>query len=139
MIVLDTDVVSALRRPDRASPSLVRWAQTVDAEDLYISTVTVLEIETGVLRTERRDAAQGKILRAWLEDVVLQRFSDRILPFDLAAARRCASLHVPDKRPDRDAMIAATALSLGMQVATRNVADFAPTGVAIVNPWDAAD
>jgi len=138
MIVLDTDVVSALRRPDRAHPNLVRWAQVTPADEQFISTVTILEIETGVFRTERRNAMQGAILRKWLEEVVLSRFGDRILPFDLAAARRCARLHVPDRRPDRDAMIAATALARNMTVATRNVADFAPTGVDLVNPWEAA-
>jgi hypothetical protein len=138
MIVLDTDVVSALRRSDRAHPNLVRWAEQSPADDQYISAVTVLEIETGVLRSERSDAAQGAILRKWLEEVVLHRFADRILPFDLAAARRCAALPVPNTRPYRDAMIAATALSRNMQVATRNVADFASTGVGIVNPWEAS-
>jgi len=135
MILIDTDVVSALRRADRAHPNLVNWAQSVPSDEQYISTVTILEIETGVLRAERRDHEQGAILRTWLESVVLRRFAERILPFDLASARRCAVLHVPDRRPDRDAMIAATALAWNFPVATRNVAGFAPMGVRVVNPW----
>jgi predicted nucleic acid-binding protein len=138
MILLDTDVVSALRRADRTHPNVVRWAEAIPADEQYISAVTILEIEVGVLRAERRDSAQGAILRRWLEEVVLRRFADHVLPFDLAAARRCAGLHVPDPRPIRDAMIAATALIRNMVVATRNVADFAPTGVRTINPWDAA-
>ena len=136
MILLDTDVVSGLRRPDRAHPNLLRWASRTAAQNHYISAITVREIETGVLLVERRDPAQGEVLRTWLQQAVLVRFDARILPFDLAAARVCAQLHVPDRRPERDAMIAATALVHGMPVATRNTADFAPTGVPLINPWE---
>ena len=138
MILLDTDVVSALRRQDRTHPNVVRWAVRQSAQEQFISAVTVLEIERGALQVARRDPAQGRILIDWLQNVVLVRFGGRVLPFDLEAARRCAPLHVPDPKPERDAMIAATALSRGLTVATRNVADFASTGVALVNPWEAA-
>jgi len=84
---------------------------------------------------ERRDPAQGAILRSWLDDHVLPAFADRVLPVDVVVAQRCASLHVPDPRSDRDALIAATAMVHGMTVVTRNVADFEPTGVRILNPW----
>ena len=97
--------------------------------------MTVFEIELGASRVARRDQAQGAMLRAWIDDTVLMRFADRILPVDAAVAMRAAHLHVPDPRPERDALIAATALVHGMTVITRNVADFTPTGVAVLNPW----
>jgi toxin FitB len=138
MILLDTDVISALRRPERAHANLRRWAAATTLDDFYLSVVSVMELETGVLRIERRDPLQGAVLRLWFQRQVLVAFQSRILPLDLLAARQCAMLHVPDRRPDRDAMIAATALSQGIPVATRNVADFAPTGVELINPWDYA-
>jgi predicted nucleic acid-binding protein len=98
----------------------------------------IQELEIGVLLAERRDRAQGALLRSWLDDHVLPVFADRILPVDTAVARRSASLHVPDPRPIRDGLIAATALVHGMVVATRNVADFEPTGVWTLDPWSAA-
>jgi hypothetical protein len=93
-------------------------------------------LELGILLIERKDAHQGALLRSWLEQHVLPEFSGRTLPIDTAVAQRCARLHVPDKRGERDALIAATALVHGMTVVTRNVADFLPTGVSLVNPWE---
>ena len=87
---------------------------------------------------ERRNAEQGAVLRRWLEGEVLSAFEGRILPIDAPIARRSAALHVPDPRPERDALIAATALVHGLTVVTRNTADFEPTGVALLNPWLAA-
>jgi hypothetical protein len=138
MFVLDTNVVSELRkvRLGKADPNLTAWAESVDAADLFVSAITIMELELGVLSVERKDAAQGAMLRAWLEQHVLPEFSGRTLPVDTAVAQRCARLHVPDKRGERDALIAATALVHGMTVVTRNVADFKPTGVAIINPWE---
>lgn len=135
MYLLDTNVLSELRRPDRTHPNVAAWADGVQAADQFMSAISVLEIELGVLRIERRDAAQGARLRPWLEQVLAQ-FDGRILPVDTAVARRCAALHVPDVRAERDALIAATALVHRLTVATRNVADFRPTGVAVLNPWD---
>lgn len=137
MYVLDTNVLSELRkvRLGRADPHLAAWAESVDAADLFISAITLMELELGVLSIERKDAAQGAMLRSWLEQQVLPEFAERTLPIDAAVAQRCARLHVPDKHGERDALIAATALVHGMAVVTRNVADFSPTGVSIVNPW----
>ena len=139
MFVLDTNVVSELRkvRLDKADANVATWTESVDAADLFVSAITILELELGVLSIERKDAAQGSLLRAWLEQHVLPEFSGRTLPVDTAVAQRCARLHVPDKRGERDALIAATALVHGMTVVTRNVADFEPTGVKILNPWEA--
>ncbi|MDG2530056.1 type II toxin-antitoxin system VapC family toxin [Caulobacter endophyticus] len=137
MFILDTNVVSELRkaRHGRADPNVVAWAEQVDAAVLYISAITVLELEAGVLRMERCDPQQGAALRAWLDQQVLTEFKDRVLPIDTAVAKRCANLHVPDPRAERDALIAATALVHGMAVVTRNTADFTATGVALINPW----
>lgn len=137
MFLLDTNVVSELRKAGtgRAHPAVVAWAEGADPAALFLSVVVVLEIERGVLTTERRDPAQGAVLRAWLERQVLPAFEERILPVDAAVARRCAALHVPDPRSDRDALIAATALVHGLTVVTRNVADFSATGVRLLDPF----
>lgn len=138
MVVLDTNVVSELRkvRFGKADANVAAWTESVDAADLFVSAITIMELELGVLSVERRDATQGAILRVWLEQHVLPEFSGRTLPVDTAVAQRCARLHVPDKRGERDALIAATALVHGMAVATRNVDDFKHTGVTIINPWE---
>lgn len=138
MYVLDTNVLSELRkiRLGKADPQVTAWAESVDAADLFLSAITIMELELGVLSVERKDAAQGAMLRTWLEQHVLPEFSGRTLPIDTTVAQRCARLHVPDKRGERDALIAATALVHGMTVVTRNVADFKPTNVPIVNPWE---
>jgi toxin FitB len=90
----------------------------------------------GVLSIERRDAAQGALLRSWLDQQVSREFAERTLPIDTAVALRCARLNVPDKRNERDALIAATALVHGMTVVTRNATDFTSTGVTLFNPWE---
>lgn len=139
MFVLDTNVVSELRkiRLGRADKCVAQWADSVDSVDLYLSAITVQELEIGVFLVERRDPPQGAIFRAWLDNHVLPAFADRILPVDTAVARRSAMLHVPDPRPVRDCLIAATALVHGMTVVTRNVADFESSSVALFNPWEA--
>ena len=137
MYLLDTNVVSELRkvRLGKADSRVSNWADSVDATDLYISVITVQELEIGVLLAERRDTVPGAMLRTWLNEHVLPAFADRILAIDTAIARRSAQLHVPDPRPVRDGLIAATALVHGMIVVTRNTSDFEPTGVATLNPW----
>lgn len=138
MFVLDTNVVSELRkvRAGKADPNVAAWAESVDATVLFVSAITIIELELGVLAIERKDATQGAMLRSWLEQQVLPEFSARTLSIDTAVAQRCARLHVPDKRGERDALLAATALVHGMTVVTRNVADFEPTGVPVINPWE---
>jgi predicted nucleic acid-binding protein len=140
MYLLDTNVISELRKAKsgKADKNVVSWANNVSATRLFLSVITILEIETGVLLVERRDPSQGAVLRSWLNAHVLPAFFERILSFDTAVAQRCARLHVPDPRSDRDAIIAATALVHGMTVVTRNVEDFEPTGVEILNPWSLA-
>lgn len=137
MYLLDTNVVSELRKAKsgKADKNVKAWAESVSVTSLFLSSITILELETGILLIERRDSIQGATLRTWLDSHVLPAFSGRILPVDVAVAQRCAKLHVPDPRADRDSLIAATALVHGMTVVTRNVADFEPTGVEIFNPW----
>ena len=135
MFVLDTNVVSELRRLHRAHPAVMAWASVTPLASFFLSSITVLELELGVLLMERKDAAQGAVLREWIDHQVLPRFEGRILAVDTAVAQRCARLHVPAPRAERDALIAATALIHGMTVATRNGADFESTGVRIFDPW----
>jgi toxin FitB len=135
--LLDTNVVSELRKigDDKADANVAAWIDAEDAESFFISAITILELERGVLGIQRRDAAQGARLRAWLDNHVRPEFAGRILSVDDAVATRCAHLHVPDRRNEADALIAATALVHGLTVVTRNVGDFEGTGVVVVDPW----
>ncbi|CAN5752205.1 type II toxin-antitoxin system VapC family toxin [soil metagenome] len=136
MFVLDTNVVSELRRAARASPAVLTWAHSASAATLFISAITVLELERGVMLLERRDALQGAVLRAWLDGQVLPAFEGRVLAVDTPVARRCAALHVPNPRPERDGLIGATALEHGFTLVTRNVGDFQIPGLKLINPWE---
>lgn len=138
MSVLDTNVVSGLRKAKagKADRGVVAWASGVPSEDLFVSVITMLELETGVLLVQRRDPKQGALIRAWLDQHVLPAFSGRVLSVDTAVAQRCAALHVPDPRSERDVLIDATAMVHNMTVVTRHVADFQGTGAPLLNPWD---
>ena len=137
MFLLDTNVVSELRRAavGEANEHLVAWASGVESRTLYLSSISVLELEIGVRRVERRDKRQGKVLRSWLADKVVPAFRGRVLPFDEASAVICAGYHVPNPRPDRDSFIAAVAESNNLTVVTRNTKDFESLGVKLLNPW----
>jgi len=132
--LLDTNVVSALRVRGR-HPQVEVWAAGISVHDQYISALTAAEIERGVVAKERTDPAQGAVLRRWFEERVLPAFTDRVLPFDLAAARVLATYPDPDQAPLDDALIAAIAQSVAMTLATRNTKHFEPLGVKLVNPW----
>jgi hypothetical protein len=132
--LLDTNVVSELRKR-RGDSGVKQWVAQQSAAELAISVVTIIEIETGILRRARSDPDQARILTRWFEQSVLTGFADRILPLDLAAARRVATLHVPDQAPQHDALIAGTALARGLTVVTRNTRDFKRVGVEYLNPW----
>ncbi|MFC4125852.1 type II toxin-antitoxin system VapC family toxin [Nocardia rhizosphaerae] len=137
--LLDTNVISELRKPERrADPNVRAWVRARRPSELYLSAITILELEVGIGRIERREPIQGKRLRAWLDEAVLAGFGNRIIPFDLPAARTAARFHIPDPRPERDAMIAATAIEHQMTVVTRNIEDFEPLDVLLVDPWVAA-
>ncbi|MBV9692809.1 MAG: type II toxin-antitoxin system VapC family toxin, partial [Alphaproteobacteria bacterium] len=126
MYLLDTNVVSELRkvRIGKANARVAGWSDSVDAASLFISAVTLLELEIGVLLMERKDPAQGRPMRTWLDEHVRPTFHLRMFPIDEAVALQCARLHIPNPRPERDAMIAATALVHSMTVVTRNLKDF---------------
>ena len=136
MYLLDTNVVSELRKAKsgKADQGVIAWAKNIPGNQFYLSAISVLELELGVLLVERRDRRQGAMLRAWLDQQVLPAFADRIIPVDVAVAKRCASLHVPDPCAERDALIAASALVHGLTVVSRNVADFRSTGATVLNP-----
>lgn len=134
MYIIETNVVSELRKPT-ANPQVLAWFSERRPADMYLSAVTVFELELGVQRLERRDQIQGRKLRRWLDQEVLDLFSGRILPVDTPVTIRSAGLHVPDPRPERDCLIAATALVHNMSVVTRNIKDFQPLTVRCIDPW----
>ncbi|WP_093002629.1 type II toxin-antitoxin system VapC family toxin [Rhizobium sp. NFR07] len=135
--LLDTNVISELRKvaDGKADPNVTAWVSTLDSRDLFISAITILELERGILSVQRRDIEQGSRLRAWMDGRVRPEFAERILSIDDAIATRCAHLHIPNRRNEADAIIAATALVHGLVVVTRNIQDFQGTGVVLVDPW----
>jgi predicted nucleic acid-binding protein len=137
MFLLDTNVISEIRkaRSGKADPNVVNWFRAVPATSLYLSAIVIHELQTGMLRLSRRDSRAGEILREWLHEQILPEFTGRILPIDTNVALQGAKLQVSNPRPIHDGLIAATALVHGMTMVTRNVADFATSGVAILNPW----
>ncbi len=138
MYLLDTNVVSELRKlpAGRANEGFVRWAAAVPSAAMFLSVISLHELELGVLLAERTDLAKGRVLRAWLNETVVPAFGGRILPVDHEVATRSATFHVPDPAPYRDAFIGATAQVHAMTVVTRNAADFERfAGTAVLNPW----
>lgn len=134
--LLDTNIISELRKPKRrADPGVRAWVADRAVSDLHLSVITVLEVEVGIARMARRDPVQSERLQAWLDNELLDAFARRILAVDVSVARCAARLHVPDPRPERDALIAATAVVHGLTVVTRNVKDFDSPGITVVNPW----
>jgi toxin FitB len=143
MYLLDTNVASEMRKASQGKssrgkldPHVAAWIASVPISSFYLSVITVLELEIGCLLLECRDPQQAALLRSWIEKMLLTAFDGRILAIDTEVALRCAALHVPNPRSERDALIAATALVHGMTVVTRNADDFASTGVRLINPWD---
>jgi predicted nucleic acid-binding protein len=135
MYLFDTNLVSELRKEHKADPRVLTWARQVKRSSMFLSVINLRELETGVLLMERRNPIQGAALRGWLDDTVAVKFAGRILPIDETVAVRAAQLYVPNPRTESDALIAATALVHGLIVVTRNVSDFEPTGVRVINPW----
>lgn len=136
MFLLDTNVISELRKADKANPHVVDWAKKITPSKMFVSVISIMELRMGILSLARKDTRQADVLSRWLDTLVLPTFSGRILSVDLAVANQCAALHVPDPRSDRDALIAATAIVHGFTVVTRNIKDFRETGVSLINPWN---
>ena len=137
MFIFDANVVSELRRPEKANGRVRRFAAATLVANTFLSAITVLGLECVGLKIDRRDKAQGKTLRQRIDGQILPRYEGRILAIDAAVARICAGLNIPNPRAERDAFIAATALVLGMTAATRNTGDFEGTGARVFNPWEA--
>ncbi len=140
MYLLDTNVISELRKVSagRADANVATWAGAVETGALYVSVISLQELEIGIQLAERRDPVQGRVLRTWLVTRVVPAFEHRILIVDAAVAIRSAALHVPNPQPIRDSLIAATALVHGMTIVTRNTRDFIKSGAATLNPWEPA-
>lgn len=135
--LLDTNVVSEMRKsPRKADRNFVRWAHGLEASRCFVSAVSILELERGVLLKERSDAEQGASLRKWLDGEVIPTFGKNILPVTVPVAKKAASFHVPNPAPYNDALIGATALNGGYTLVTRNTKDFERFGVACINPWE---
>ncbi len=132
MFLIDTDVLSALRRRER-QPDMVAWVSRQRTTDLYLSVVSVAEVETGIIRQERHNPAFARVLSAWLDDILVL-YGDRVLAVDVPTARRWGRLCGAIGHESADLLIAATALERGLTVATRNVRHFEPTGVAVIDP-----
>jgi predicted nucleic acid-binding protein len=139
MYLLDTNVVSELRkaRSGRMDENVLRWSGTVSPGELFLSAISVLELEIGIRQMERRDEKQGEALRSWFREAVLPTFENRILAVDVRVAQCCAGFNFPDPRPDRDGLIGATASVHGFVLVTRNIRDFAGMGIALLDPWSA--
>lgn len=137
MYLLDTNVLSEIRKIDKntANAGVVEWASAHDISEMYLSVITIMEIEQGILSLQRKDSAQAQLIKHWLDKVVLPKFEGRILPIDIRAARQCANLRVPDKKPLADALIAATAQCYHLTIVTRNSKDFTHENVALLNPF----
>ena len=137
MYLLDTNIVSELRKvkTGKADYSFTLWAQNLDTDNLYVSAISIMELEMGILQKERKDSLQGSVLRNWFENQVMPAFAGRVLPVDSKVALACARLHIPDPRSERDALIAATALVNGLTVITRNTKDFEKTSITLLNPF----
>ncbi|MEZ5923133.1 MAG: type II toxin-antitoxin system VapC family toxin [Hyphomicrobiaceae bacterium] len=136
MFLLDTNVVSELRKQTRISGPVKRWVEGATLSTLFLSSITISEVEIGAQRILQRDRRQGEWLVRWIEVGLLVAFAGRIIPVDVAVARKSASLHVPDPRSERDATIAATALVHGLTLVSRNVRDFSNMGVPVIDPFE---
>jgi hypothetical protein len=135
MYLLDT-VVSEMRRRTQMAPAVAAWAASVPAGEMYLSVLTLMELESGALLIGRRDPEQGRLLTSWIERNVLRAFDGRILAIDLAVARHCAPVHVPAPRAVKGCADRRNRARPSDGVVTRNVRDFGGTGASVLNPWE---
>jgi len=137
MYLLDTNVISEIRKVNlgKANAGVAEWTRQASQSLMYVSVISLMEIEQGILRLERRDTVQASLLKNWLHNKVLPSFDDNVVNIDQRVALACAALHVPDKQPANDSLIAATALIHDLTLVTRNTSDFIHTGVKLLNPF----
>ena len=131
--LLDTNVISELRKGERADPGVRAWYAGTLAAELYTSVLVLGEVRRGIESIRRRDAISATALEHWLGRIV-DGFTDRILPVDAAVADRWGALNVPDPVPTVDGLLAATALVHDLVLVTRNVRDVSGTGVRVLDP-----
>ena len=138
MYLLDTNVISEFRKMDagKGDKEVKAWAKSVPVSAMFISVITILELEMGILAKERKDPDQGVVLRKWFDKQVIPTFKDRIISVDVSVAKQCAQFHIPNPKSERDALIAATAKTNGMILVTRNIVDFKDIKIKVINPWD---
>ena len=138
MYLLDTNIISELRKRDRANPGITRFFRQVAEQEIltYLSVITIGELRRGVSIIQYRgDVTQAKSLETWLQ-IILDRYSENILDFGQEEAQIWGRLRVPHPENELDKQIAATALVYDLTLVTRNVKDFAATGVSLINPFD---
>lgn len=138
MYLLDTNVVSELRKigKGRADANVTRWFHSIKTRHTWLSVITLVEIQVGILRLERRDPASARHLADWFRDQLLPEYTNRILSLDIHAAMICAEFHIPEQSPLNDAYIAAIAKAHNLSVVTRNTRDFERFGVRLINPFE---
>lgn len=138
MYLLDSNVISEIRKipSGKANQQVKQWAESCPAGDMFLSVITLMELNKGILSMKRKDAVQGQHLEDWFRYQVLPSYQGRILPITGKIALCCSSLHVPNPQPAFDSLIAATALVHDLIVVTRNIKDFGVTGVNLINPFD---
>ena len=137
MYLLDTNVISEIRKVNagKANVGVTQWTKKTSQSLMYVSVISLMEIEQGILRLERKDTVQACLLKDWFHNIVLPSFDNNVVNIDKNIALTCATLHVPDKQPANDSLIAATALVHDLTLVTRNTKDFEQTGVKLFNPF----
>jgi toxin FitB len=135
MMLLDTNVLSELRKASRCNPAVVAWQREQPLEEQFVSAITLLELKLGIELAGRRNPDFSARLEIWYDTKIKRVFRDRTLPVDTTVAETCARMHAIRPRPYRDALIAATAVVHGLTVITRNTDDFSETGAKVFNPW----
>jgi len=134
--LVDTNVISELRKGSRCNAGVASWFAGVSPEGIYLSVLTLGEIRKGIENIRRRDERTAEVLEVWLSEVVATH-SDRILPVDEGIADQWGRYNVPDPLPVLDSLLAATASAHGLTLVTRNLKHVERTGVACLNPWSA--
>lgn len=137
MYLLDTNVISEIRKVNagKANAGVTQWTKKTSQSLMYVSVISLMEIEQGILRLERKDTVQACLLKDWFHNIVLPSFDNNVVNIDKNIALTCATLHVPDQKPANDSLIAATALIHDLTLVTRNTKDFEQTGVKLFNPF----